>query len=131
VDAFEEYDFRARVTLAAGVGVELMMSVVDDDSDRQWQLPVPSTADKPRRMPTMRDVATDVVIRQLLEQRVDTQAPRAMIAEKAVDLITGRERYSSTQMGTIGADWPGRIPHLQRPYKPSNATSPKGIRVAQ
>jgi hypothetical protein len=113
------------------VGVEMMMSVVDDDSNRQWQLPVPSTADKPRRMPTMRDVATDVVIRQLLEQRVDTQAPRAIIAEMAVDLITGRERYSSTQMGTIGADGPGRIPHLQRPHKPSNATSPKGIRVTQ
>jgi choline dehydrogenase-like flavoprotein len=29
----------------------------------------------------------------------NTQAPTVMIAEQAVDLITGRERYSSTQNG--------------------------------
>jgi choline dehydrogenase-like flavoprotein len=29
----------------------------------------------------------------------NTQAPTVMIAERAVDLITGRERYSSTQNG--------------------------------
>ena len=62
----------------------------------------------------------------------NTQAPTVMIAEKAVDLITGRERHSSTQNGEpyerIG---PARVPHLQRPYKPPTRRVPKGIQVTQ
>ena len=57
------------------------------------------------------------------------QAPSVMIAEKAVDLITGRERYSSTHNGApyerIGPATSATA------IQATNATSPQGIQVTQ
>jgi hypothetical protein len=60
----------------------------------------------------------------------NTQAPTVMIAEQAVDLITGRERYSSTQNGApykrIGPAAAshicnGPLPQENEPHQPAAA----------
>jgi hypothetical protein len=60
-----------------------------------------------------------------------TQAPTVMIAEKAVDLITGRERHSSTQnwepYERIGPAASTTATAVQPPTPPV----PKGIQVTQ
>src|SRR6188472_669058 len=53
------------------------------------------------------------------------QPKHLMIAEKAVDIITRRERHGSTQTGHLGADRPSRVPHLQQPYRPPMPRIPK------
>jgi hypothetical protein len=54
-----------------------------------------------------------------------TQAPTVMIAEKAVDLITGRETaFINAELGTLRADRPGRI-HNCNGRTTTNATSPQ------
>jgi choline dehydrogenase-like flavoprotein len=62
----------------------------------------------------------------------NTQAPTVIIGQKPVDLITRRERHSSTQNAApyrrIG---PGRVTHLQWPYKPPRHECPKESGVTQ
>jgi hypothetical protein len=52
----------------------------------------------------------------------NTQAPTVMIAEKGVDLITGRERYSSMQ-NTSGSARPR--PTSATAVQATNATNPQ------